>query len=90
MEWIKNEVKTVLINAKLHKIIGVINLDQIKSWDLIRCESKWVSAVLIDSKYPLIADHFTFSFKTKNTYNLLNFTFTLLDGKRNPIKFKST
>lgn len=57
--------------------------------DLIKGKSKWLTALLIDSEHLSFTDHFVFAFKIKNTYDLLNFTFTLLDGKGYPVKYKS-
>ena len=69
-------------NIKLFKILAVINLKQIIKWELVQGESKWVNAVLIDSEYPSIADHFVFAFNTIKTHEILNFSFKLLDGKK--------
>ena len=35
-----NEAKRALINRKLHKILDVINLDQMRNMDLIKGESE--------------------------------------------------
>ena len=69
-------------NIKLFKILAVINLKQIIKWELVQGESKWVNAVLIDSEYPSIADHFAFTFNTKKAHEILNFSFKLLEGKK--------
>ena len=69
-------------NIKLFKILGVINLKQTIKWELVQGESKWVNAVLIDSEYPSIADHFAFTFNTKKAHEILNFSFKLLEGKK--------
>ena len=45
-----NQPKTALINVKLSKVLGEINLTQIKNWKLVEGESKWVNAVLTDSE----------------------------------------
>lgn len=76
-----------LVNGKVYKIIGVINLDQIKNWKIIKGKSIYVSINLIDSLFPYNADHFAFGFKTKSSTNLLNFQFRLLDGKGQLINF---
>ena len=46
-----------------------------------------MSINLIDSLFPYNADHFAFGFKTKSSTNLLNFQFSLLDGKGQLINF---
>ena len=76
-----NNAKEALINSKIYKIIGIINLDQIKNWKTIKGESIYVSTNLIDSLYLYNSDHFALGFKTKFSTNLLNFSFSLLDGK---------
>ena len=45
-----NQPKTALINVKLSKVLGEINLTQITNWKLVEGESKWVNAVLTDSE----------------------------------------
>ena len=68
----------------------MINLTQIINCDLVKEKSKWVNTVLIYSEYPSIDDHFAFAFNTKNSHNILNFTFSLLDGKGDLIRFETT
>ena len=55
-----NEANVTLINAKLFEVLGVIKVKQIRNWELVKGESKWVNTVLIDSEYRSIADHFAF------------------------------
>lgn len=82
-----NEAKAALINGKLFKIFGVISLIKIRNQDLIKGESKWINAVLINSEYPWLFDPFAFAFNTKNANDILHFSFSLLDGKGDLIKF---
>ena len=72
-----------MINAKLLTVLGVINLTQIRNWELVKGEPKKMNAVLIDSEYPSIADHFVFAFNTKRSYYIFNFSFNVLDRKCN-------
>lgn len=41
-----NKAHQVLINGKLRITPGVINLTQIKNWNLVKGESKWISGIL--------------------------------------------
>ena len=41
-----NKADQVLINGKLRITPGVINLTQIKNWNLVKGESKWISGIL--------------------------------------------
>ena len=79
-----------MINAKLFKALGIINLTQITNWKLAKDDSKWINAVLIDSKYPSVGNHFAFGFNTKDPHNTINFSFRLSDGKGGPIEFETS
>ena len=61
-----NDATTSLINAKLYKTFGVINLTQFKRWNLVKGKSKWINAVIIDSEYLSDVDYFDSVFNTKN------------------------
>ena len=50
-----NEAKESLINGKLFKSLGVVNITEIKHWDIIKRKSKWANAVFTDSKNPVAA-----------------------------------
>ena len=82
-----NEAKESLINGKLFKILGVINLTEIEFWNKIKGKSKWTNAAFTDSENPTVATHFAFAFTTTNLNDLLNFEFTLLDDEAKPIRF---
>ena len=60
--------------------IETINLDKKKNWDLVK--GKWINTILTDSTYPWNADYFAFDFETKNPKDLLYFSFSLLNEKR--------
>ena len=70
-----NEAKESLINGKLFKSIGVVNMAEIKHWDIIKGKSKLANAVFTDSKNPVAASHFPFAFTTTKLHNILNFEF---------------
>ena len=86
----KNEAKTSLINAKSHSNLDMINLTQIKNLDFVKGESKWINTAFLHSEYPSIADHFAFAFNTKIFNDILNFIFSLINGKGDLIKFEIT
>ena len=74
-----NEAKESLINVKLFKTLGVINLTEIESWDKIKGKSKCTNAVFTDSENPTVATHFAL-----NLNDLLHFEFILLDDRLSP------
>ena len=82
-----NDARDSLINGKLYKSIGVINISEIKDWTKLKGESKWINIILNNSENPTLAKHFVFAFETVNLSNLLNFQLSLLDDKAKPIKF---
>ena len=83
-----NEAKESLINGKLFKTLGVINLTEIEFWDKIKGKSKWANTcIFTDSKNPTVATHFPFAFTATNLNDLLNFEFILLDDETKLITF---
>ena len=67
--------------------VSEINLSEIRNWDIIKGNSKRTNAVFDDSEHLTTSSHFAFAFTMKNVSDLLNFTFTLLDGEGNLIIF---
>ena len=49
------EAKESLINGKLFKTLGVINLTEIEFWDKIKGKSKQTNVVFTDSEIPVVA-----------------------------------
>ena len=82
-----NDARDSLIKGKLHKSIGVININEIKDWTKLKGESKWVNIKFNDSENPTLAKHFVFAFETVSLSDLLNFQLSLLDDEAKPIKF---
>ena len=82
-----NDARDSLINGKLYKSIGVININEIKDWTKLQGESKWINIIFNGSENPTLAKHFVFAFETVNLSNLLNFQLSLLNDKAKPIKF---
>ena len=81
-----NCTRDSLINGKLNKSIGVININEIRDWKKIKGESKWINIIFNDSENPTLTKHFVFAFETAKLSSLLNFQLSLLDGKAKPIK----
>ena len=82
-----NDARDSLIKGKLHKSIGVININEIKDWTKLKGESKWVNIIFNHSENPTLAKHFAFAIETVNLSNLLNFQLSLLDDEAKAIKF---
>ena len=83
-----NDAKESLINGKLYKTLGVVNTAEIKDWNKLKGQSKWINIVFKDSENPTVAKHFAFVFETINFTDLLNFQLTLADDEAKLIKFK--
>ena len=88
-----NDARTSLINRKICKSIGAVNVNEITNWTELKGKSKWINIVNIvfkDSENPTLAKHFTFAFETTNLNDLLNFELSLLDDEAKSIKFAAT
>ena len=48
-----NDERDFLINGKLYKTVGVINISEIKDWAKLKGESKWIN-IFSDSENPAI------------------------------------
>ena len=83
-----NDAKVTLINGKVNKALGVININQITNWKKIVNKSKWVNVTFNDSQLdPTSSKHFAFGFITNSLYDVLNFEYSLLDNERKLIPF---
>ena len=82
-----NDARDSLINGKLYKSLGVINISEIRDWTKIKRKSKWISIVFKDSENRTLEKYFAFAFETINLNDLLNFQLNLLDEEAKPIKF---
>ena len=76
-----NDARTSLINGKIYKSIGVVNVNKKANWTELKGKSKWVNIVFNDSENPTLSKHFAFAFETTNLNDLLNFELSLLDNK---------
>ena len=83
-----DDAKKALINGKIHNILRVINLAEIPMFDLIKRQSKWINAVFSEDNRD--AAHFSFDFISNSLQDILNFSFSMLDGKRNLITFPTS
>ena len=84
-----NDARDSLINGKLYKGLGIINIDEIRDWTKIKEKSRWINIIFNNSENPILAKHFVFAFETVYLNDLLNFQLSLLDNKAKPIKFVS-
>ena len=84
-----NDARDSLINGKLYKGLGIINIDEIRDWTKIKEKSRWINIIFNNSENPILAKHFAFAFETVYLNDLLNFQLSLLDNKAKPIKFVS-
>ena len=85
-----NDARTSLINGKIYKSIGVVNVNKRTKGAELKGKSKWVNIVFNDSENPTLVKHFVFAFETTNLNDLLNFELSLLDDQAKPIKFAAT
>ena len=84
-----NDAKKIFINDTLESGIGVCYLTEVKSWNLIKGQSKRVQVVFDDTeKFAGQSKHFAFHFITGNLSDILKFSITLVDGTKKLIKFK--
>ena len=84
------DARTSLINRKIYKSVGVVNVNKLTNWTELKGKSKCVNIALNDSEYSTLAKHFAFAFETTNLNDLLNFELSLLDDQAKPIKFAAT
>ena len=53
-----NKARNSLINGKLYKSLGVINISEIRDWTKIKGESKCINIIFNDSENPTLAKTF--------------------------------
>ena len=58
-----NDARDSLINGKLYKSIGVININEIEDCIKLKGESKWINIIFNNSENPILAKHFAFVFE---------------------------
>ena len=79
-----------MINGKLFKTLSVVNIAEIKQWDIIKGKSKWANAVFTGFENLVTASHFAFAFITTKLHDILNSEFILLDDEAKLINFPIT
>ena len=77
----------MLINGKIYKILGIINLNQINNLNNTKGVSNWISVTFDKLENMQKIDHSGSSFKTNNLNDLLSIQFTLLDTNNKKIEF---
>ena len=83
-----NNAKATLINGKVTKALGVININQITNQDKIVNKSNWVNITFNDSQLdPMSSKQFASGFITNSLNNILNFQYGLLDKEGTLIPF---
>ena len=83
-----NDAIKALINGKLYKMLGVINLSEIYNLENIKDDPRWVNTVF--DKDIKKSDHFAFGFITDSVRGILKFSFSLLIDKVELISFTSS
>ena len=80
-------VKYALLNEEYKQIIGIVNLNQIKNWNMLKQDSKWVDITLQEQIENKNAEHPSFSFISNNKEDVLGFSVKLVDSNNKIIKF---
>ena len=68
-----DDARDSLINGKLYKTLGIININEIRDWTKIKRESECINIIFNDSENPALGKHFAFAFEIVNLKDLLNF-----------------
>ena len=76
-----SDVKYSMINQKLLKTLGQINIAEIPNYTTAKDQKRWVNCNLTDSKLQPYASKHSYSFITNNLRNLLDFNVLFLNKK---------
>ena len=79
--------KYALLNDEYKQIIGIVNLNQIENWEMLKKSSKWVDITFqeqIENKSTL---HPALSFISGNKQDILGYSLKLVDTNNKIIKF---
>ena len=83
------DARNALVNGKKIKALGVVNINQIESWENLKGKKKWVNVTFNDLELePKSSKHFAFVLNTTNLHNILHFEYSLLDDERKLTEFK--
>ena len=66
-----NDVKEFLINSKIYRLLGIIDLKKINNWEEVKGQSLWINAMLEEQKEINNSRHLCFPFTTLTLNNLL-------------------
>ena len=84
---ILKDAKEAFINSKLYKTLGVVYLNEIKNWDLIKGHSKTAYVIFSDPENQgTKTKQFAFGFNSQNVSDLLKFY--IIDDKGEPTDFE--
>ena len=84
-----NDANYTLMKGKKIKALGVVNINQIESWEKLKGKRKWVNVLFNNSELePTSSKHFVFGFNTTKLHDTLHFEYSLLDNEGQLIEFK--
>ena len=86
-----SDAKLSILNGKVYKTLGQINLSQIVSWENLKKKDSWVYAQFHNSSNVEFGiKHFAYPFETAVLTDILNFDVLLLDDNNKPIEFRES
>ena len=85
-----NDEKTTIIHDDEYKTLSTVYLDEITNCRLVKGSSIWVGATFANENYPAEGSNFVSAFKSKSINHLTRFSFRLLDGKQQKMKFDNS
>ena len=84
-----SDVRKSIINSKIYRLLGIIDLKKINNWNKIKRQSLWINATLEEQREINNSWHLCFPFMTLTLNDLLNFSITLIDHNNKEIVFAS-
>ena len=86
-----SDAKLSVLNGKIYKTLGQINLYEIENWEKLKSHNNWVYAQFSKSnKVELGLKHLSYPFETAVLTDILNFDITLLDDSNKLIEFNAS
>ena len=86
-----SDAKLSVLNGKIYKTLGQINLYEIENWEKLKSHNNWVYAQFSKSnKIELGLKHLSYPFETAVLTDILNFDITLLDDSNKLIEFNAS
>ena len=83
-----NDIKKSIINSKIYRFLGIVDLKKINNWEQIKGQSLWINATLEEQKEINYSRHLCFPFTTLTLNDLLNFSINLIDDHNKQIIFE--